>query len=45
MPLKRLKVLMRIKNAYKGIFSPKVVSDFNDILKTEMARQYIRIEW
>ena len=36
---------MGIKNAYKGIFSPKVVLDFNDILKTEKVRQYIRIQW
>ena len=41
----QLQVLMGRDNAYKGIFSPKVTSDFQTILKTEAAKHYFRIEW
>ena len=38
-------VLMGRDSAYRGIFSPTVLADFHDILKTEKAEHYIRIEW
>ena len=43
--LTKIQVLMGRDNAYKGIFSKKVISDFNNILKTEDAVHYIGIEW
>lgn len=43
--LTKIQVLMGRDNAYNGIFSKKVISDFNNILKTEDAVHYIEIEW
>jgi len=43
--LSEIQVLMGRDNAYKGVYSKKVTSDFSNILKTEDAQHYLEIEW
>lgn len=40
-----MQVLMGRNGAYRGIFSGAVISDFPNIIKTEDAKNYIKIEW
>lgn len=41
----RLQLLMGRDNAYKGIFSKQVISEFKNIIKTEDACHYVRVKW
>ena len=40
-----IQVLMGRDNAYQGIFSKDAISDFNNVLITEEAKHYIKIQW
>lgn len=38
-------VLMGRNGAYRGVYSPKVLRDFNNIEETERAKQYFCLDW
>lgn len=38
-------VLMGRNGAYRGVYSPKVLRDFNNIEETEHAKQYFCLDW
>lgn len=41
----KIQILMGRDSAYKGVYSPRVLSEFNNIKKTEDVKKYIKIEW
>lgn len=41
----KLQILMGRNGAYRGIFSKRVISEFHELLKTDDAKQYIKIRW
>lgn len=43
--LTEFQILMGRNGAYRGVYSDQVLSDFNNIVKTEDATRYIKIEW
>lgn len=41
----KVQILMGRNQAYRGIFSKKVLNDFKNIVKTEDAEHYIKLKW
>lgn len=41
----KIQILMGRNHAYKGIYNPRVLNDFESVEKTEDAKHYIMIDW
>lgn len=41
----KLQILMGRDGAYKGVYNRKVLEDFKSIVKTERAKNYLKLEW